>query len=65
LLSYYYQTQDAVKKDVELKKLFSLPVREKIGRAKYIPQERMNAEFDLIEQELASQIDALLAKEGE
>lgn len=65
LLSYYYMAQDAVKKDVDLKGLFNLPIREKIGRAKYIPQDKVDEEFNIIEQELARQMDALLAKEGE
>ena len=65
LLSYFHMSQDAVKKDVDLKVLFSLPVREKIGRAKYIQQEKVDVEFNIIEQELTQQMDALLAKEGE
>lgn len=65
ILSYYYLAQDAVKKNVDLKELFGLPVREKIGRAKYVPQDRVDAEFDRIEQELSGQMEALVAKEGE
>lgn len=65
ILSFYYLAQDAVKKDVDLKQLFGLPVREKIGRAKYVPENKVDTEFDQIEKELAEQIDALVAKEGE
>lgn len=65
ILNYYYLAQDAVKKDVDLKELFALPVREKIGRAKLVPQDRIDVEFDRIEQELSEQMDALVAKEGE
>lgn len=65
ILTYYYLAQDAVKTDVNLKELFSLPVIEKIGRAKYITQEKLDEEFNLIEQELTSQMNTLLAKEGE
>ncbi len=65
ILSYYYMAQDAVKKNVDLKELFGLPVREKIGRAKYVPQDSVDVEFNKIEQELSEQMDALVAKEGE
>lgn len=65
ILSYYYMAQDAVKKEVDLKALFDLPVREKIGRAKYVPQDKVDEEFNRIEKELADQMDALTAKEGE
>lgn len=65
ILTYYYLAQDAVKTDVNLKELFSLPVIEKIGRAKYITQEKLDEEFNFIEQELTSQMNTLLAKEGE
>jgi len=65
ILSYYYLAQDVVKKGADLKELFSLPVREKIGRAKYVPQDSVDSEFSQIEKELADQMDALVAKEGE
>lgn len=65
ILSYYYMAQDAVKKGADLKELFNLPVRERIGRAKYVPQDDVDLEFNRIEKELADQMDALVAKEGE
>lgn len=65
ILAYYHMAQDAVKKGVDLKAVFGLKVREKIGRAKYIPEKDMDIEFNAIEQELAAQMDALLEKEGE
>jgi V/A-type H+-transporting ATPase subunit A len=65
ILSYYYMAQDAVKDGVDLRELFNLPVREKIGRAKYVPQDQVDQEYNQIEKELAEQMDALVAKEGE
>lgn len=65
ILTYYHRAQDAVKKGVDLKDIFGLKVREKIGRAKYIPEKNMDVEFNSIEQELAGQMDALFEKEGE
>jgi len=65
ILTYYHMSQDAVKKGVDLKNLFSLPVIERIGRAKYISEDKVDEEFNKIEKELAEQMDALIAKEGE
>lgn len=65
ILSYYYKAQEAVKGNVSLRELFELPVREKIGRAKYVPYDQIEEEYAIIEQELADQMEALLVKEGE
>jgi len=65
ILTYYHMAQNAVKKNVDLKALFGLPVREKIGRAKYVPTDRIDQEYGGIEKDLAEQMDALLSKEGE
>ncbi len=65
ILSYYYSAMDVIKAGVDLKKLFDLPVRERIGRAKYVPQEKVDEEFLKIEKELSEQMDALISKEGE
>ena len=65
ILTYYNMSQDAVKKNVDMKELFGLPVREKIGRAKYVPMDQIGKEYGVIEKELADQMDALLSKEGE
>ncbi len=65
ILTYYNMSQDAVKKNVDMKELFGLPVREKIGRAKYVPMDQIDKEYGVIEKELADQMDALFSKEGE
>jgi V/A-type H+-transporting ATPase subunit A len=65
ILDYYHRAQEAVAKGVALKDIFELPVREKIGRAKYVPRDSIDREYGIIQQELSSQMDALLSKEGE
>jgi len=65
ILSYYHMSQDAVGKGVDLKNIFSLPVIERIGRAKYTSEDKVDEEFTVIENELAEQMGALMAKEGE
>jgi V/A-type H+-transporting ATPase subunit A len=63
ILSFYYKGQEAVKKGVSIKDLFSMPVREKIGRLKYVPQQEVDATFEQVEKELSAQIEALSSKE--
>jgi len=65
IMLYHDLAQNAVKKSVDLKELFNLPVKEKIGRAKYVPENQVDKEYASIESELTAQVDALLAKEGE
>jgi V/A-type H+-transporting ATPase subunit A len=48
---------------VNLSDVISLPVRERIGRAKYIPEDSL-AYFDEIEEELAKQANALINRGG-
>lgn len=59
ILTFYYKAHEAVKKGAGIRELFSMPVREKIGRMKFVPQNEMNAAYDQIEKELSAQIEAL------
>ncbi len=63
ILAFYYKSQEAVKKGASIKDLFSMPVREKIGRLKYVPQKEVASTFDQVEKELSAQIEALSSKE--
>jgi len=65
ILTWYYKASDAVKAGVSIDKLFNLPVRERIGRAKYVPEDQVDTVFSAIEAELNAQTDALAAKEAD
>lgn len=54
--------QDALEAGAELSQITSLDVRERIGRAKYIPEEKMS-ELDTIMTELVEQMRALTTEE--
>ena len=54
---------DALGKNVDIEDILALPVREKIGRAKYIPEEKLS-EFDALTAELKKEMLAL-TDEGE
>ena len=54
ILSYYQEALKLVEKDdigLDLERLFSLPVRERIARAKYVPEERLT-ELESVYQEI-------------
>ncbi len=62
ILMFLTQGRQALDAGVELSKIIGLSVREKIGRAKYIPESEMNR-FDEIESELLTRM-AALSEEG-
>ena len=62
ILNFYYKAQEAVRAGADINKIFSIPVREKIGRAKVVPEEEVNKSYEQIENELAAQMEALTAK---
>lgn len=63
ILDCYTLGLDALKKDVELSDILALPVREQIGRAKYIPESEIS-KLDDIAKALKHQMDALVNKGG-
>jgi V/A-type H+-transporting ATPase subunit A len=56
ILDYYDQGQAALLADVEFSMLDALPVRETIGRLKYIPEDEIDARFAECSAQLASEI---------
>ena len=63
VLDFYQASVEALGKGVSVDKLVVLPVRERIGRFKYIPSDQTQQEYDEIIKELNNQIDALAQKE--
>ena len=63
ILEFDKQGRDQLDKNVDIEDIIELPVRDKIGRAKYIPEDRI-AEFDDIFKEIKSEMVAL-SNEGE
>lgn len=59
ILEYNRKGQEALNEGVDIEDLIELPVREKIGRAKYIEEKEL-AKFDEIEGELQSAIQTLI-----
>ena len=61
ILGFYHQAVDALDKNVELNDLLNLPVREQIGRSKYIEESHMDR-FDEIERNVKKEINSLINK---
>lgn len=63
IMNFYYKARDAVSAGARINEIFSLPIRERIGRAKFVPEEKVNQIYDDMEKDLETQMDALTAKE--
>ena len=63
VLDYYSESVGALGRGVSVEKLVSLPVRERIGRFKYMPSDRMEQEYKDIIQTMKKEIQSLEQKE--
>lgn len=63
VLVYYQEAVEALARGVSADKLVSMAVRERIGRFKYIPTERMEREYQDILQVMQKEIQSLEQKE--
>jgi V/A-type H+-transporting ATPase subunit A len=61
ILEYDKLCRAALEKGADMNKLFRIPAREKIGRAKSVPPEMYSEEYDRIVQEMKEQIDEITA----
>ena len=64
MLMYYDRSLDALNKGADIEKIAALPVREAIGRFKYVKEEDIDKEFAEIDERLSSEL-AEAEKEGE
>ena len=65
ILSYYELAKDAVAKGAPFNQLVTLPVRESIGRFKYIEEAKIDAAYEETLAELRRQVAELISKEAE
>ena len=57
LMEYYVRSQTAVKNGADIEKIVALPSRERIGRLKYVTEDKVKAEYDAILAQLAEELD--------
>ena len=60
---FFDRATDALKDGASLQKLISMPVREQIGRFKYVKEDALDAEFVKVDEELSAQIANAFVKE--
>ena len=65
ILSFYDLGLDAIKKGANFHEVAGMPLREKIGRFKYIVEKDVDKSFDTIMTELNNELSNLVAKEAE
>ncbi len=61
ILEFNALGQKALEEGAEFGKIIKMPVREKIGRAKYIPENRIK-ELEAIMDEIKAQMEALMSE---
>ena len=61
---FFDRATDALKEGASLQKLISMPVREQIGRFKYVHEDDLDTEYEKVNQELDAEISAAQGKEG-
>ena len=60
---FFDRATDALKDGASLQKLISMPVREQIGRFKYVTEDKLDEEFKQVDETLSVQIAAAFVKE--
>ena len=64
VLGYYDEAVKGLKAGAPLKALCDLPVREAIGRFKYIPTEKLEEEYQVVSERLHREVQSLCARAG-
>ena len=65
ILKFYDLTKEALAEGININKLVSLPVRERIGRIKYVPEDKLGNEYDDIVDNIKREIDGLRKEAAE
>ncbi len=59
IMTNYEKNLEALDKDASFRELLALPVRERIGRLKYVPEAEAETEYNAIMKDMTEQITAL------
>ncbi len=63
ILAYQDKAAAALANGADIEAVISVPVRERIGRAKFVPEDQVEETFAAIQREIAEQLDALSDRE--
>ena len=64
VIAFYKEAVEALSRGAALQKLITMPVREHIGRFKYVPETNLDEEYPKVMAELKEEIAETLEKEG-
>ena len=64
ILDFYYEGQRVLVQHGDYQKLIALPVRESIGRAKYIAESQLDDDLNALDKEMRAQLQALVSEGG-
>ena len=59
VLEYFDMSLSALEEGANANKLISLPVRERIGRIKYVEEQQVMAEYNSIKEAMAKEINEI------
>ncbi len=62
IMSFYDKAKKALDEGANIELLVNIPIRETIGRFKYVPEDKIDAEFTTIQNELDLEIDDVLKR---
>ncbi len=65
ILKFYDMTRASLADVVNINKLVSMPVRERIGRIKYVPESKLENEYNDIVENISREIDNLKKEAAE
>ena len=60
ILQFYDESRDALQKGVKIDKLAAMPVREEIGRFKYVPEKDLDENFKKVTDDLTKAVEELV-----
>ena len=63
VLAYYEKSMEALKNGANVQGLINMPVREQIGRYKYIIEEKLDEEYEKVMDTLEAQIKDVCGRE--
>ena len=64
VMAFYEKAVEALSGGASLQDLINMPVREQIGRFKYVHEDDLDTEYEKVNQELDAEISAAQGKEG-
>ena len=64
ILSYYAMAKEAVAKEADFNQLVGLPIRETIGRFKYVEEEKIDGAYEQVAADMEKEIAELVSREA-